>query len=185
MHKNSQAPTTKYGQPVYAANPSIPVSNEIAKTRRAQIGDEKQGMLIDENSGEILGHGGAIIYKFEEVDKERFVKLYLDGLKSAAGLSKAGMAVFQLVYDQLRDNKEKDVVALSSGTCDLSQSQFSRGLRELIDRNFLYRSPNPGLFWVNIKYMFNGNRLAFVKAYQIKGSGQQLSLLPALEGKEE
>jgi hypothetical protein len=30
------------------------------------------------------------------VDATRFVKLFLDGMKQAAGLSKAGMAVFEL-----------------------------------------------------------------------------------------
>lgn len=185
MHKNPQAVTTKHGQPVYATNPTIPTAGTISKPRRAQIGDDRRGMVIDQSSGEILGHGGAMVYQFEEVDKERFVKLYLAGLQSAVGMSKAGMAVFQLVYDQLRDNKDKDVVALAAGTCELSQSQFSRGLRELIDRKFLYRSPNPGLFWVNIQYMFNGNRLAFVKAYQIRGTGQQLSMFDAMDNETD
>jgi len=40
----------------------------------------------------------------EEVDKGRFVKLFLDGIKQAAGLSKAGMMVFEVVYNQIRDN---------------------------------------------------------------------------------
>lgn len=185
MNKNLQEQRTKHGQPVYDTNPSLPAAGEIAKTRRAQIGTDKRGLIIDQSSGEILGHGGAMIYEFEEVDKERFMKLYLAGLKSAVGMSKAGLAVFQLVYDQMLESKERDMVALSSGTSGLSQPQFSRGLRELIERDFLYRSPNPGLFWVNIKFMFNGNRLAFVKAYQIKGTGEQLSMFPSLETETE
>jgi hypothetical protein len=46
-------------------------------------------VVVDNGSGEVLGHGGAMVYEWEEVDKERFVKLYLAGLKQAAGLSKA------------------------------------------------------------------------------------------------
>ena len=81
MTENTQITTTKFGQPVYDRNLSVPMTNEIASTRRAQIGNDKRGVVIDQSSGEILGHGGAMIYKFEEVDKERFVKLYLGGLK--------------------------------------------------------------------------------------------------------
>jgi hypothetical protein len=176
---------TRYGQPIYASNPTIPAAGAISKTRRAQIGDEKRGVVIDQSNGEILGHGGAMIYEFEEVDKERFVKLYLAGLKSAVGMSKAGMEVFQAVYDQMRENKQRDFVLLSAHDAKMNDRTFQRGLRELIERKFLYRGTIQGMFWINIQYMFNGNRLAFVKAYQIKGSGQQLSMFDDLEGGEE
>lgn len=176
---------TRYGQPVYASNPTIPAPGTIAKARRKQIGDDKKGIVFDDNSGELLGHGGAMIYQFEEVDKERFVKLYLAGLKSAVGMSKAGLEVFQVVYDQMRGHKERDYVLLSALDAKLNERTFQRGLRELINRQFLYRATVPGMFWVNIQYMFNGDRLAFVKAYQVKGSSEQLSLLPALDGEAE
>lgn len=183
MNKNKQkTPATIHEQPIYDRNPSVPVPGQIAKQRRVQIGDERRGLVVDQGSGEILGHGGAMIYEFEEVDKERFVKLYLAGLKSAVGMSKAGLEVFQLVYDQIRDNKERDYVLLGSRTAGMSQPQFSRGLRELLDREFIYRSGVAGMFWVNIKFMFNGNRLAFVKGYQIKGTSQQLDLLANMGG---
>jgi hypothetical protein len=79
----------RYGVPVYQTNPSIPNENEIKRNKRAQIGTDTKGLVVDTGTGEILGHGGAIAYEWEEVDKERFVKLYLAGLKQAAGLSKA------------------------------------------------------------------------------------------------
>ena len=41
------------------------------------------------------------------------------------------------------------------------------------------------MFWVNIKFMFNGNRLAFVKGYQVKGTGQQLDLLAGIDESAE
>jgi hypothetical protein len=39
-----------------------------------------------------------------------------------------------------------------------------------LKKEFLYRSPWDGTFFVNIRYMFNGDRLAFVKAYHLQGS---------------
>jgi ornithine carbamoyltransferase len=41
---------------------------------------------------------------------------------------------------------------------------------------FLYRSPSDGVFFVNIRFMFNGDRLAFVKSYHLKGSARQQEL---------
>lgn len=174
----SPAPvTTRHGQPVYAVNPSIPDAGDIGKPRRTRIGTDKKGVVVDNGSGEILGHGGALIYEWEEVDSERFVKLYLAGLRSAVGMSKAGLMVFNLIYNRLRDAKDRDLVALSAMDAQMPQRTYNRGLRELLERGFLFRSPNPGLYWVNIRYMFNGDRLAFVKGYKLKKDDRQLDLL--------
>ena len=49
----------------------------------------------------------------EEVDQDRFVKLFLDGIKRAAGLSKSGMKVFELVYHQMRATPGSDEIKLN------------------------------------------------------------------------
>src|SRR6516164_1343021 len=176
--KSRQAVDERYGVPVYQSNPSIPSETEIKRSKRAQIGTDMRGLVVDSGSGEILGHGGAIAYEWEEVDKERFVKLYLAGLKQAAGLSKAGLAVFETVYKQVRERPGQDTVPLDSYSSNLHPVTYRRGLRELLEREFLFRSPNPGLFFVNIRFMFNGDRLAFVKAYRLK---KEQPSLPGLD----
>jgi hypothetical protein len=176
--KSNQAVDERYGVPVYQSNPSIPSETEIKRSKRAQIGTDMRGLVVDSGSGEILGHGGAIAYEWEEVDKERFVKLYLAGLKQAAGLSKAGLAVFETVYKQVRERPGQDTVPLDSYSSNLHPVTYRRGLRELLEKEFLFRSPNPGLFFVNIRFMFNGDRLAFVKGYKLK---KDQPMLPGLE----
>jgi hypothetical protein len=69
-------------------------------------------LIFDGGTGEVVGHGGAILYEWEEVDSERFVKLFLAGLKQAAGLSKAGLSVFELVYNELRERPNRFSLAL-------------------------------------------------------------------------
>lgn len=160
----------KHGIPVYRTNPSIPDANEISRAKRVQIGDMHKGFVVDNGTGEILGRGAAYAYEFEEVDKERFVKLYLAGLKQASGLSKAGLAVFEIVYAELRETPGRDTVQLSQELTPLAPATFRRGLRELLEKEFLFRSPYDGTFFVNIRFMFNGDRLAFVKGYQLKNS---------------
>lgn len=170
--------STKHGVPLYRSNPSVPGSDEISRTKRVQIGDEHKGFVVDNGTGEILGRGGAISYEFEEVDKERFVKLYLAGLKQAAGLSKAGLAVFEIVYNQLRERPGTDSVLLSTRDHDLPKTTYFRGVRELLDKEFIFRSTVDGQFFVNIRFMFNGDRLAFVKGYRLKKADADQGTLP-------
>jgi hypothetical protein len=176
----------KRGVPIYQSNPSVPKQGSISRPRKRQIGDDHKGMVIDTGSGEVLGPGAAIAYEWEEVDSERFVKLFLTGLKQASGLSKSGLTIFEIVYHQVRQRPNDDRVELSYRIAcntipNLADRTYNRGLRELLDKEFLFRSQADGVFFVNIRYMFNGDRLAFVKAYHLKGAApqsRQLSLLP-------
>lgn len=177
----------KRGVRIYASNPSVPPPEEIRKPKRARLGNEVKGLVVDNGTGEILGHGGAIAYEWEEVDKERFVKLYLAGLKQAAGLTKAGLAVFEVVYRELQEKPGQDTITLSLLTSGMKKTAYYSGLRELLDKEFLFRSPYDGTFFVNIKFMFNGDRLAFVKGYKRKqesGTQTLLAVKRVLEGSE-
>lgn len=157
----------------YETNPSIPTPQALqTRAKRVQLGDEKKGLVIGE-TGEVFGSGAAVVYEFEEVETTRFVKLYLSGIKQAAGLSKAGMTVFELVYRQIQDSPGVDQIGLSHEQAkraglDISERVFRNGLRDLLARGFLYESLVPNLFFINIRYMFNGDRLAFVKGYKHK-----------------
>lgn len=186
--KSSNVVGAKRGVPIYESNPSVPQKGEISRQRRAQIGTEQRGLVIN-GSGEIFGSGTAIAYELEEVDSERFVKLFLSGLKQASDLSKSGLSLFEVVYNQMRHTPNSDKIELNSHTArkhvpGLNERTYQRGLRELLDKEFLFRSPSDGVFFVNIRYMFNGDRLAFVKAYHLKGSRKQaeLPLLPPDDG---
>jgi hypothetical protein len=185
MAENSQnvAPAIrqKRGVPIYMTNPSVPAKDEISRTRRMQFGNEHRGMVIDGGTGEILGRGAAYMYEFEEVDKERFVKLFLDGVRKTAGLSSTGLMIFELIYNQVRGNPNSDKIEMSLMVAqdrlpNLAERTYRRGLRELLDKEVIFRSPVEGVFFVNIRCMFNGDRLAFVKAYHLKGSGYQSEL---------
>jgi hypothetical protein len=161
---NTGVISKRRGFPVYQTNPSVPRDGLASRTKRIRTGQEAKGFLIN-GSGEVFGEGVAVAYEIEEVDDERFVKLYLDGIRQTVGLSKRGLAVFELVYRTLQDAPKTDKVELSVLTCGLSRSTFYIGLRDLLKRGFLFHSAVDGVFFVNIQYMFNGDRLAFVKAY--------------------
>jgi hypothetical protein len=57
MNKDSQkriAPVEeRYGVPVYQTNPSVPNESEIGRSKRAQIGTDVKGLVVDRGTGEI------------------------------------------------------------------------------------------------------------------------------------
>jgi hypothetical protein len=97
----------KKGVPVYETNPSIPHPDGIKKRRPVRLGNDRKGFVID-GAGEVLGVGVGAFYEFEEVDDTRFVKLFLAGVKQAAGLNKSGLSMFELVYKLVQDTPNTD-----------------------------------------------------------------------------
>jgi len=172
--------STKRGFPVYRTNPSVPSAHGIpTRSRRFQVPGGKASMIVDNSTGELKGIGGMGFWWDEEVDTTRFVKMFLDGIKQAAGLSKTGIQVFELVYLQMRANPGSDEIKLNQYVAKdhgMSDRTYQRGVRELLEKEFLYRSPSDGVFFVNIRFMFNGDRLAFVKSYHLKGAARQQEL---------
>ena len=183
----------KRGFPIYRTNPSVPSTSGLpTRSKRFHVPGGKGAMIVDNSTGELKGIGGMGFWWDEEVDPDRFVKLFLDGIKQAAGLSKTGIQVFELVYLQMRANPGSDEIKLNQYVAKdhgMSDRTYQRGVRELLEKEFLYRSASDGVFFVNIRFMFNGDRLAFVKSYHLKGASRQQELplveVPALPAPSE
>jgi hypothetical protein len=87
--------------------------------------------------------------------------------------------VFELVYHEMRANPGSDEIKLNQYLAkdhNISDRTYQRGVRELLEKEFLFRSPSDGVFFVNIRFMFNGDRLAFVRSYHLKGAERQREL---------
>lgn len=172
--------STKRGFPVYRHNPSVPLANGLpTRSKRINVPGGKAAVIVDNSTGELKGIGGMGFWWEEEVDTARFVKLFLDGIKQAAGLSKTGIQVFELVYHEMRANPGSDEIKLNQYVAKdhgINDRTYQRGVRELLEKEFIYRSPSDGVYFVNIRFMFNGDRLAFVKSYHLKGASRQQEL---------
>jgi hypothetical protein len=194
-HSPLPALKSKRGFKRYDSNPSVPIPGALpTRTKRIEVPGGKASVIVDNTTGELRGIGGMGIWWNEEVDKGRFVKLFLEGIKQAAGLSKAGMMVFEVVYNQIRDNPGKDKIELNYYLAckyglEMPERTFRHGLRQLLEKEFIYESMVSDVFFVNIRYMFNGDRLAFVRTYHVKKPADQEELpleaaLPALPAPE-
>lgn len=112
----------------------------------------------------------------EEVEMNRFVKLYVDGVGGIVGLKSAGKKVFRLLYLQIRgkEGRDRDEISLNYALLPeetrktLSQATFYRGIRELIDQRFIAPTMAANIYYINPTYIFNGDRLVIMNQYLLK-----------------
>jgi hypothetical protein len=88
------------------------------------------------------------------------------------------MQVFEIVYNQMRENPQTDKIELNVYLAkkfgrEMSERTYQRGLRELLEKRISISSPSADVFFVNIMYMFNGNRITPAKSYYLKDAGMQ------------
>lgn len=160
---------TRRGVALHDVNPFMQATTIQTKTRRVT---NKRGdmMLVSANTGEIQAPIAGF-WEAQEVDSTKFIKLFVNGVKALAELTNAGTRVFELLYIEMQNNIGKDQIYLSYSGLDknlkaISRSTFSRGLAELIEKRFIAAMPAVGWYWVNPDFIWNGDRLAFVKEFR-------------------
>lgn len=153
--------------PEFEENPSIKRAADLAKTGTRRI-PNKTGdkCLIVNEEGEILAPAG--FHEVVEVDQTKFVKMYVDTITIFNDLSKAGSKVFDIVYRTIRKNPNTDTITLHHKLTKMAKNTFDRGLTELINKEIIYKSVIPSRYFININYMFNGDRYALIKEYRLK-----------------
>jgi hypothetical protein len=106
---------SKRGFKRYEINPSVPLHLD-ATSKCKKIGGVKGNYMViaDADKEEVTAEAKpAGFYTVDFVDKEKFVKLFLGGVKSLAGLSSAGIKVFEVLYREVQDNANDDKVTIS------------------------------------------------------------------------
>ena len=115
-----------------------------------------------------------VFWHAEEVDSAKFIKLYVNGVKAFKDLKGPGTKVFELLYLEMQRNIATDRVFMSFSAVDqnispISMATYKRGIAELIAKGFLAPTPVQGWYWLNPDFVFNGDRLAFVREFRRKG----------------
>lgn len=59
---------------------------------------------------------------------------------------------------------------------NFSQPTFNTGINELVSRQILFKSITPAQYFINVKYVYNGDRVTTVKTYRLKKSKPVLEL---------
>lgn len=162
-----ETPHTRRGIVLYETNPFMPG----VKPRTRRVANKRGNMmLVSSDTGEVQAPVAGF-WEAEQVDSAKFVKLFVNGVKALKELTGSGTKVFEVLYLRIQENIGKDRIFMSFTDLDqaitpMSQSTYRRGLAELIQKGFIAATPTQGWFWLNPDYVFNGDRLAFVKEYQ-------------------
>jgi Firmicute plasmid replication protein (RepL) len=169
-NRNPTENKTRRGLRLYDHNPFI--SSAVIETKTRRITNKKGDMMIvARETGEIIAPIAGF-WQAEEVDSTKFVKLYVNGVKAFKELTGSGTKVFELLYLEIQKEISRDLIYLSFSTLDkntrMSQATFTRGMRELMDKGFIAPAIGVGWYWLNPDYIWNGDRLAFVKEYRRK-----------------
>lgn len=169
-------PKTRRGLQLYETNPFV----LAVETKKKPIYNKNKDMaLVHGLTGEISQLGGFVSY--EEVSAEKFVQLFIGGVRQLEKLTNAGVRVFSVLYSEVQSNIGKDLVYLSYSAIDqqtnpMGLTTYNRGMKELITKGFIAPTPNQGLFWLNPNYIYNGNRLTLAKTYVLKTEPKELEV---------
>lgn len=174
---NSLVPVGKrFGKDVYADNPFLEIFTIETRERKVTAAAGITGYR-DSVDNEV---SAAAISVFQTVDQAQFLKIFVENAAPILDLGAAAKRLFQPLMLEIQRNA-KDVAHVyftlvqATANCKTlglqppSQATFSRGMSEMVDKGLVAVNANgPGWWWINPNILFNGDRVAFVKAYQIK-----------------
>jgi hypothetical protein len=158
---------TRRGVALYEKNPFMV---DISTRTRKITNKRGDMMLVNSGTGEIQS-SIAGFWEAEEVDSTKFVKLFVQGVKALKELTGAGTKVFEVLYLRVQENIGKDQVFMAFASVDqtltpMSNPTYDRGMREILEKGFIAATPTQGWYWLNPSFVWNGDRLAFVKEYR-------------------
>ncbi|HDR8921941.1 hypothetical protein ACIPLR_17150 [Herbaspirillum huttiense] len=167
----------------YEQNPSIAQAMLNTKKGVQPIFNQGSGAdfsVYSHNSEEMKSMALDFISK-KVVDKDQFIKIYIHSLPVLSDLKNSTKILFQYILMSLSEEVGKDRLYISYKDYQarssknpmymkISQPTFSRCLNELLGLGILFKSSLANIYFINIAYIFNGDRLRFITEYQLKGS---------------
>lgn len=178
--------------PEMNSNPFICLLNDEFEFKSVKVG--RSGTVtsvlsdyVNTDTGEVSKvsavSGGKVFYDKRYVDSNTFTKLYKKNMKEMFSLSSTALKLFGYFIEQI-DFKDKDgmiYMDLQEGMdfCEYgenSRSLIYRGLVELVQKGFICKTNRPWTFFVNPKYVHNGDRIAIFKEYISKPSDNDVSI---------
>lgn len=117
----------------------------------------------------------SIMHEVNKVDNEHFIKIFSAGAVAMFELSRTARKVFDLVLRRYQASEMTGGYAdtvelfwfkegLDGKSIGITEQTFNTGLRELIDKQFLYPRITHS-YWVNPNLFFKGDRVMFIKEY--------------------
>ncbi|GAA4664284.1 hypothetical protein [Bartonella pachyuromydis] len=144
--------------------------NQIIKTHITQR------KLVDPSTGEEVDI--STVHVIEKENEKNFIKVFAAGIQAIFSLSRTGYRSLILALQAYHDNKSSHdgsitLIWYDGGVngqkLDMTDRTFYSGLKELTNKGIL-KPRLPNQYWVNPILFFKGEKIAFMKEYQIEPS---------------
>lgn len=121
--------------------------------------------MVDEDTGEIRGHGYNAVIREKQYDSERFVKMYVAGRKVLPKLSVMAMRVLWFIIDHMGydDVITLNVSKIKKETGYKSDAAIYRAIAELKQYSVIANAYQSGIYYINPAMFYRGNRLKLIK----------------------
>ena len=156
--------------PTYKTSPFLSGTGPVVQVRgRRKNYSVASGMSLVDEGGAVRGSVQHTISRV--VDDAQFVKVFSDGIAALYDLGKSGGKVFRYLFDEVQKSPNQDRIYLYfmdalEEPWAIPKTSFFKGLAELLDKNFLAKSANPNMFFLNPAMIWNGDRFRFIQDYQ-------------------
>ena len=156
-------------------NPFINKMEVTVKEKKILVAKANYGYIVNDDGELELQLDNGQIVSLIPVDNEKFTKIFVDKMASFADLSNAAHKTLLIFFYFLpKRSMGSDTIKLSfrdyQAKKDLigvkiSKRTFERGVKELIEKQFLARTDTPNFYWLNPNKFFAGNRVTFIESY--------------------
>lgn len=133
------------------------------------FGKGENESLIISPEGEQIGH--AVFARFKQVDREQFVKLYTEYLSAFFDLNQSSLRVFTYILRVCKPGIDRVYINISECmeyTRYSSRATITSAIADLIEKNFIAKTKEKYWFFINPSIFFNGDRISFIKTFQVK-----------------
>ncbi|VWB72759.1 hypothetical protein BPS26883_03460 [Burkholderia pseudomultivorans] len=182
----------------YKENPSIAQAMVNTKKGAKPIFNQGSGTdfsVYSHNSEEMKSIALDFVSK-KVVDRDKFIKIYIHSLPVLSELKNSTKILFQYILMSLSEEVGKDQIYMSYDDYSVNVSQWplmakvSRTtyfscINELLAKGVIYKSYKTNIYFINIAYIFNGDRLTFIEEYTLKKENDSKQVSQKEETDEE
>lgn len=148
------------------ANPFIENLN-VPITPKMQSFVSKDKAIINTTTGEV-DDDVLLTGKRKYVDGEDFVKIFVKEMEAIFDLSKSSQRVFTYMLSKIKYNDHFifNMEECLEKTGYKSRTPVFNSLAELIQKDFIAKTKNQFVYWINPKLFYKGDRLVIVREYR-------------------
>lgn len=113
------------------------------------------------------------------IDRSQFIKVYINAFPVLSDLKNSTKIVYQYILLSVSKQVGKDIYHFSFrdylqqcesniSLVQVSEKTYYNAVKELLEKKILFKCTSPSLFFLNIDYVFNGDRLRFITEYHAR-----------------